>query len=68
MVPRSRCKMPSTATAPTTGASGTRRWPRSSRFDHLLVRIAALTATRNSFANSDGCNVIGPMSIHRDAP
>jgi hypothetical protein len=34
----------------------------------LRARIVAANATRPSFANSEGCSVSGPTSIHLDAP
>ena len=52
----------------TTGPSGSSRCSGVVEQLPLLVRTVAANATRPSFVNSEGCRVIGPRSIHRDAP
>ncbi len=60
--------MTSNAKNPSTGASGMTRCLRSSILRHLFASTVAAKATSPSFRNSAGWIVIGPRSIHRDAP
>ena len=67
-MPRSRWSSPRSATPATTGPSGSNTCAGSCSFPVFRLSTVAANATSPSFANSDGCRVTGPRSIHRDAP